>query len=281
MFQWSASWCNETSASDSASSDAIKEIKDLLQKACLSSLTFSQQQSLLSTLEADSRIAFHIGLTPEKFPSLVENNPMIANEILFIFLRASTLTSENERIPDLLSTSASKHALPVISQETVSEYLSALVNMEMSVHSMEVVNRLINNMELPCEFMHSYISNSIQSCRNIKEKYMQNRLVRLVCVFLQALFRNKIISVEDNQHIFVEVEAFCLEFARIREAVALFRFIKQLSETSSEVNSGDSISRDLLESTSGAGNAFTNRVNLPMNNCDNLKNHNCSDDVHL
>lgn len=272
LFQWSASWCNETSASDSASSDVIKEIKDLLQKACLSSLTFSQQQSLLSTLEADSRIAFHIGLTPEKFPSLVENNPMIANEILFIFLRASTLTSEN----DLLSTSASKHALPVISQETVSEYLSALVNMEMSVHSMEVVNRLINNMELPSEFMHSYISNSIQSCRNIKEKYMQNRLVRLVCVFLQALFRNKIISVEENQHIFVEVEAFCIEFSRIREAVALFRFIKQLSETSSETNSGDSISRDLLESSSGASSAFTNRVN-----CDNFKNHNGSDDVHL
>ncbi|KAL5457229.1 hypothetical protein EMCRGX_G034474 [Ephydatia muelleri] len=189
------------------------ESKRLITKAHREALTPAEHQILLSKLESDPKMVYQIGLSPQKLPQLVERNPTIAIEALY-------------KMSD---------------SPQISEYFITLVNMDMSLHSMEVMNVLTTRVEVSTEFLHLYITNCIKKCRDIQDKSFQSRLVRLLCVFLQSLLRNKIINVQEE---LVEIQSFCVEFSKVKEASALYKLLKSLESGGSEVSgNGTNISK--------------------------------------
>ena len=53
----------------------------------------------------------------------------------------------------------------------------------------------------------------------------QTRLARLVCVFLQNLLRANTLDVGD---VHLELESFCIEYARMHEAADLYKLLRRM-----------------------------------------------------
>jgi hypothetical protein len=182
---------------DQKATEEYRNVLKLLQKQAFDSpLSPNDQRIVLETLNASKannssggsssedeeelriQLVQESGLTPQNLPLLVEHNPLVAHECLLVILQSSPEPLKND-------------------------YLSALVGMDMSLHSMEVVNRLathnVHDGQEPIlhpEYINLFISSCIASCENIQDRNAQNRLVRLVCVFIQSLLRNKIVHVD-------------------------------------------------------------------------------------
>jgi len=63
----------------------------------------------------------------------------------------------------------------------------------------------------------------MSECRNTNDIKTQKRLVRIVSVFLTSLIKAKIINF--NSEMIMNIQQFCLDFAKVPEANALQKLV--------------------------------------------------------
>ena len=184
---WEYSMCCDMSTAN---------LKTLINKAVKMSLKDEEYRAIIKPLKTDPELIFNIGMTPQRLPSLVINNPHVAFELLIIMTNTTQIT----------------------------KYYDALSGMKLSPNTLEVFNRLSNFVELPQEFIQIFLKNCMNQCRNSTEtKVNKNRMVRLVCVFLQSIIKSRMINLQD---VFIDVQAFCIEFSSIKEANGIYKMLQ-------------------------------------------------------
>lgn len=126
----------------------------------------------------------------------MENNPLIAVDVLTKLINSPEIS---EYVFGILIICSS--VIEVIGSAChfkifsfvvwAHRYYTVLVNMDMSLHSMEVVNRLTTAVELPKEFVRMYITNCISSCQNIKVFSFTLLFCRLNVMIYKTLFNER------------------------------------------------------------------------------------------
>lgn len=190
----------------SMNTQELETLQQLVAASSSAVLSTPDQDSVVALLERDApQAVFHVPFTPATLAGIVENNPRVAVECLRQALDASQLPPGDASSP------------------FATVFFKAVLEIPPSLHTMEVVNRLAGMAPLPPPFVHLFVANCMASCKNTTDKFAQSRLVRLVCVLIQSLIKNNILDVEE---MFMEIQSFCLDFSKAREAISLFKLIK-------------------------------------------------------
>lgn len=202
MLSWDSMICTMTSP--------YQEIRMRLERACRGLLSLPEQLKLANDITENEDILQHFDFDPMKLPSLIEHSPSVSFQLL----------------------------VKLSATEKIAEFLTILYNMEVSVHSIELVNRLSGSVRLSRDFLHQYISICVKACEETKDRYLQNRLVRLVSIFAESLIRSKIIDIRDS---FIELQRFSLQFSTVREANALFQLLQTVNSQIDSVDQSNSL----------------------------------------
>jgi len=66
-------------------------------------------------------------------------------------------------------------------------YLSPFITQPWTVNSMDVLNKIIQKVELPNEFIFSYIKHCINNYKSEEDKILKIRLARIIAIFITNL----------------------------------------------------------------------------------------------
>ncbi|KAK3839913.1 MAG: hypothetical protein J3R72DRAFT_172908 [Linnemannia gamsii] len=208
-----------------------QQMNAIMEQAVIQPLSFDQEQFMLSQFTVDAT-RVHIPLpSQESLPGIVDNNPTIAFNLLLYLIQLSSDLEGGDSIETTQKSNGAKSSSAkgsakngtVASPEPsmVDGYLDTMTRSKrLTLHSLEVVNRLTGATALSPRFLHGYIENAIRCCEQVEDKVGQARVVRMLCVFLQSLLRSGAITIPGYYH---ALQSFCVQFSRVKEVANLFQ----------------------------------------------------------
>ncbi|OZJ03863.1 hypothetical protein BZG36_03662 [Bifiguratus adelaidae] len=180
--------------------EAYNVSPDILAEAVTSPLTIYKQKHILSMTEDEDWLK-SVVIDPTSFANLVENNETVAAAVI----------------------------LKMASQGSFDSHVEALLlHHPITNNALELAFKLLLNLHGISEHnVHVFVSRCIRSCDTLSDN-LQQRQVRKVTSFLSSLLQNNIIAIDDY---LPELQAFCLQYSRYREATNLFQTIARRLES--------------------------------------------------
>ncbi len=120
--------------------ETCEQFKQLMQKALHTALNSNEEKQMLALLKQNADVLRFSGLTADLLSYLVNTNPNVSYDCV----------------------------VGLLSSSQAGEYLQAIAQMDISLNAMELVAKLTSS-NLPAEFLHQFISNSIQVCYETKD----------------------------------------------------------------------------------------------------------------
>jgi len=114
------------------------------------------------------------------------------------------------------------------------EFIIKVTNDEIMIDIMGVViPKLIEkNIIIPQGYIHQFIINCYPICKNLNDKFIQSKFVRIYGSFIKKLFKMNILKT--NASIKYEIESFCMEFISYTDAASLYQFCKKRETVNNE-----------------------------------------------
>ena len=131
------------------------------------SLNEEQTNFIIETIEENPNILKEIGFKPDNLFELIEKNESLATEIFF------RLSNYNG----------------------FEDYLTLFLYKDWSVNSLKVVNKLIQKIEFPSQFITGYLKHIIKNFENEPKKDQKSRLAKLISFFILNLLDHEHITV--------------------------------------------------------------------------------------
>ena len=144
-------------------------LSNLLNKP-LKNKTLNEEQFnfIIETIEENPNILKEIGFKPDNLSELIEKNDNLASEIL----------------------------LKIANHDGFESYLNLFLEKKWSINSLKTINKLIQQIDFPRQFITAYIRHLIACYESEPKKESKSRLSKLIAFFLLNLLDHEHISTD-------------------------------------------------------------------------------------